>query len=152
MYSTSSFIRTSFIRTSFIRTRLWEEKNGQNAPKMAFLPNCSKSAPQILLKFGIKVGINEYYDTMWWFMLAKFCFLSFQGVKWPHNAKKWHNWRGKCHPRLSEYSAYPNAIFGNWVQPVRINEEVLYNICRLYTSPSPRDLSTSRMPSSAWKK
>ena len=24
--------------------------------------------------------------------------------------------------------------------------------CLLYTSPSPRDLSTSRMPSSAWKK
>ena len=26
---------------------------------------------------------------------------------------------------------------------------VLYNVCLLYTSPSPRDLSTSRMPSSA---
>ena len=25
----------------------------------------------------------------------------------------------------------------------------LFNICLLYTSPSPRDLSTSRMPSSA---
>ena len=28
-------------------------------------------------------------------------------------------------------------------------EEETYNICLLYTSPSPRDLSTSRMPSSA---
>ena len=28
-------------------------------------------------------------------------------------------------------------------------EEVLVAICLLYTSPSPRDLSTSRMPSSA---
>ena len=27
--------------------------------------------------------------------------------------------------------------------------EVTYQICLLYTSPSPRDLSTSRMPSSA---
>ena len=27
--------------------------------------------------------------------------------------------------------------------------EALYNVCLLYTSPSPRDLSTSRMPSSA---
>ena len=27
--------------------------------------------------------------------------------------------------------------------------EVLFNFCLLYTSPSPRDLSTSRMPSSA---
>ena len=26
---------------------------------------------------------------------------------------------------------------------------IIYNICLLYTSPSPRDLSTSRMPSSA---
>ena len=26
---------------------------------------------------------------------------------------------------------------------------VMYNVCLLYTSPSPRDLSTSRMPSSA---
>ena len=28
-------------------------------------------------------------------------------------------------------------------------EEILENTCLLYTSPSPRDLSTSRMPSSA---
>ena len=30
-----------------------------------------------------------------------------------------------------------------------IDSELLYNTCLLYTSPSPRDLSTSRMPSSA---
>ena len=30
-----------------------------------------------------------------------------------------------------------------------IKKEVLINCCLLYTSPSPRDLSTSRMPSSA---
>ena len=29
------------------------------------------------------------------------------------------------------------------------NGENMYNVCLLYTSPSPRDLSTSRMPSSA---
>ena len=29
------------------------------------------------------------------------------------------------------------------------HESSWYNICLLYTSPSPRDLSTSRMPSSA---
>ena len=67
-----------------------KKKMAKMHPKWPFLPNCSKSAHQILLKFGIKVVINEYYDTMWWFMLAKFCFLSFQGVKWPQNAKKWH--------------------------------------------------------------
>ena len=32
---------------------------------------------------------------------------------------------------------------------VRLNEDARYNTCLLYTSPSPRDLSTSRMPSSA---
>ena len=30
-----------------------------------------------------------------------------------------------------------------------IDKEKQFNICLLYTSPSPRDLSTSRMPSSA---
>ena len=33
--------------------------------------------------------------------------------------------------------------------PIRINGSDTLNICLLYTSPSPRDLSTSRMPSSA---
>ena len=31
----------------------------------------------------------------------------------------------------------------------RINDVILVELCLLYTSPSPRDLSTSRMPSSA---
>ena len=30
-----------------------------------------------------------------------------------------------------------------------VDEEITQKICLLYTSPSPRDLSTSRMPSSA---
>ena len=30
-----------------------------------------------------------------------------------------------------------------------VKEQALYGGCLLYTSPSPRDLSTSRMPSSA---
>ena len=34
--------------------------------------------------------------------------------------------------------------------PILVDRELgLYNACLLYTSPSPRDLSTSRMPSSA---
>ena len=32
---------------------------------------------------------------------------------------------------------------------VRNNQRVMFKSCLLYTSPSPRDLSTSRMPSSA---
>ena len=38
-------------------------------------------------------------------------------------------------------------VFANTITTWR--DEPLYNICLLYTSPSPRDLSTSRMPSSA---
>ena len=34
-------------------------------------------------------------------------------------------------------------------RPLEELEEELITICLLYTSPSPRDLSTSRMPSSA---
>ena len=30
-----------------------------------------------------------------------------------------------------------------------VNKNSTYNVCLLYTSPSPRDLTTSRMPSSA---
>ena len=37
----------------------------------------------------------------------------------------------------------------NWKIRFREVHETAYNACLLYTSPSPRDLSTSRMPSSA---
>ena len=52
----------------------------------------------------------------------------------------------------------PAEILAKIGQPTRIKEEGIpivkydltpYGICLLYTSPSPRDLSTSRMPSSA---
>ena len=35
------------------------------------------------------------------------------------------------------------------IRPNEINDLGLIKVCLLYTSPSPRDLSTSRMPSSA---
>ena len=38
------------------------------------------------------------------------------------------------------------------VWPYMVNDCGKRCYCLLYTSPSPRDLSTSRMPSSAWKK
>ena len=53
------------------------------------------------------------------------------------------------------YSSFPRRITichnGNIinVQYLKNILESEYNICLLYTSPSPRDLSTSRMPSSA---
>ena len=38
---------------------------------------------------------------------------------------------------------------GDWVNTKEITDKGRDWICLLYTSPSPRDLSTSRMPSSA---
>ena len=39
-------------------------------------------------------------------------------------------------------------VAGKWIQDNQDKKDQ-YNICLLYTSPSPRDLSTARMPSSA---
>ena len=47
-------------------------------------------------------------------------------------------------PILSSYIAAYSEIYGSWLLIVG-----LLTSCLLYTSPSPRDLSTSRMPSSA---
>ena len=44
----------------------------------------------------------------------------------------------------------PGMIYTRITNPtVQLLEERLASLCLLYTSPSPRDLSTSRMPSSA---
>ena len=51
---------------------------------------------------------------------------------------------------IFEYEIYPTlvSVFGEpWISKIRPNDKL--RICLLYTSPSPRDLSTSRMPSSA---
>ena len=39
--------------------------------------------------------------------------------------------------------------FGNEVSPTKYEYNVLVEVCLLYTSPSPRDVEESRMPSSA---
>ena len=44
------------------------------------------------------------------------------------------DWDQQTFPKLLQKAGYTTAMYGN---------------CLLYTSPSPRDLSTSRMPSSA---
>ena len=45
---------------------------------------------------------------------------------------------------VCEYPDFENIEAGDVVMPVGV-----FDTCLLYTSPSPRDLSTSRMPSSA---
>ena len=49
--------------------------------------------------------------------------------------------------RGSTSEAWLFKTFGTPIEQQALAKEV--NICLLYTSPSPRDLSTSRMPSSA---
>ena len=65
----------------------------------------------------------------------------------------WAEWCGPCkaygpvYERISE--EFPNVVFGK----INTEEEPelgrMFNICLLYTSPSPRDVEESRMPSSA---
>ena len=50
-------------------------------------------------------------------------------------------WRSFTECWSTVYLGLPNVL--------RIDQEASFNTCLLYTSPSPRDLSTSRMPSSA---
>jgi len=51
---------------------------------------------------------------------------------------------------MSEVDKYPEKIFENNVAKFEKAEtNVKYNYCLLYTSPSPRDRTRSRMPSSA---
>ena len=47
------------------------------------------------------------------------------------------------------YVTIKNDLRKKKYNPKKIFNTALFNVCLLYTSPSPRDLSTSRMPSSA---
>ena len=52
--------------------------------------------------------------------------------------------------RINDTLYFDGGLYNNFPSDVMYNAfEVDYIICLLYTSPSPRDLSTSRMPSSA---
>ena len=48
-----------------------------------------------------------------------------------------------------ELSVVMSAYFVGFLGASRLVPELIRRVCLLYTSPSPRDLSTSRMPSSA---
>ena len=58
-----------------------------------------------------------------------------------------HHWFGDLVTCESWSNLTLNEGFANYSE--YLWEEYKYGICLLYTSPSPRDLSTSRMPSSA---
>ena len=44
---------------------------------------------------------------------------------------------------------FNNGTSATQIFTVEVKEQTITGLCLLYTSPSPRDLSTSRMPSSA---
>ena len=54
---------------------------------------------------------------------------------------------GKPGPAKTNYSSYLPDVYSG--APNRIERYGQYNVCLLYTSPSPRDKRQSRMPSSA---
>ena len=62
--------------------------------------------------------------------------------------------KSKSGNKLSESSGY-SISYGDLIEKDEVIDEVVVSVykaphsCLLYTSPSPRDLSTSRMPSSA---
>ena len=63
----------------------------------------------------------------------------------------------KIHVTIRGESMWPTFVDGQEIiatkyhsQEIKVGQIVIFNHpCLLYTSPSPRDLSTSRMPSSA---
>ena len=70
--------------------------------------------------------------------------------KYGHNIETVTDQNGKALP----YTINKTMMRIDLPQPLKSGEQVVFNIkwnyyCLLYTSPSPRDLSTSRMPSSA---
>ena len=50
---------------------------------------------------------------------------------------------------LIKHKAYPEGTIRKWKDGTTRKKIGKLWVCLLYTSPSPRDLSTSRMPSSA---
>ena len=51
--------------------------------------------------------------------------------------------------RANVFRTPPKSHYGSQIEYYQAGVELLFAGCLLYTSPSPRDLSTSRMPSSA---
>ena len=86
--------------------------------------------------------LKQFYSsilsmTAFLFSVIALCTLSFN----------WSNFK-KIYD-IDEINIYGTNFFDQSIIEEKSDVLKSYNICLLYTSPSPRDLSTSRMPSSA---
>ena len=118
--STCNFILVSF---SFIfPLKLWHEDQ-----EWAVLLNPKK--------YSTRVRTNQYNHL---------CVRSFNSTVRAKQGSDEEHWLHRCIVRLiDDLRSIRNPSHGNE------SDEIEDTVCLLYTSPSPRDLSTSRMPSSA---
>ena len=67
----------------------------------------------------------------------------------PDSKSPYEMWYGE--PRPARPYPFLKPAYCRWQRPSKLlpKGESCFYVCLLYTSPSPRDLSTSRMPSSA---
>ena len=63
--------------------------------------------------------------------------------------EKLHNDRCISQSTVQYLMVTNDAKAGHFYLLPKIHKKIVLGVCLLYTSPSPRDLSTSRMPSSA---
>ena len=47
------------------------------------------------------------------------------------------------------YNEAENSVLGTLIADAEVNASLVFTRCLLYTSPSPRDIEETRMPSSA---
>ena len=75
--------------------------------------------------------------------------LLMSGEATDEDRRRWQQWR-KAQPDNELAWQHIEAVTGRFRSlPTQAAYQSLSPLCLLYTSPSPRDLSTSRMPSSA---
>ena len=72
------------------------------------------------------------------------------GPMWALNLMKYREWADYADGRQTDLSgAEADEVYLPHEHLAAVGSRIILLACLLYTSPSPRDLSTSRMPSSA---
>ena len=101
-----------------------------------------KLAAEQLNYFPVKGGVSKYYSP----------YMIMNGLNLDYNKHCQINLGAYVQAFVESKDAYnsqaPRTIDGIYLRPLPGLTNG-HRVCLLYTSPSPRDLSTSRMPSSA---